>query len=173
MNDVFQAEIAASLGWRWTSGTTSDAGQLRYAGPLATGSQACQAEAVWHDEHALLLAGAARNLDLTALTRALFDDMLSTVLTAVKAILIVNDPTSTGRLFVGPAAQKGWSGPWAGTGNWLEVPPDGVLLLGGRQAGWPVDASHCSLRLAASDGDVDYSVAILGTLAGMFAESSS
>ena len=43
-------------------------------------------------------------------------------------------------------------------------PPNGLLLLGNPQAGWPVDARRRNLQLAADGGDVTYSIAIVGTL---------
>ena len=43
------------------------------------------------------------------------------------------------------------------------MPPDSPLLLANRQDGWTVDDAQKNLRLAASGGDVTYSIAIVGT----------
>jgi hypothetical protein len=123
-----------------------------------------QAEAVWHAEQRALMSGASETWDLTALTRAVLGDVLTTTFLTIKAILIVSSSDSAGELVVGGAASDEWSYPWAAAGDKSHVPPDSRLLLENSQWGWAVDASNKNLKLAASGGAVTYDIAIIGTL---------
>jgi len=163
MTEEFKASLVAGLGWKWTSGTVIDDGRVRYAQPLTDADVTARAEAVWHDASAILLDGASRNLDLTALERAVFDDVLRTVFADVKGLLVVNEG-GPGRLVVGGADEDAWFGCFGAPDHTVEVPPHSALVLSHRQDGWPVDGARCNLKLAAAGGDVTYSIAILGTL---------
>jgi hypothetical protein len=173
MTDTFRAELLARLGWKRTSGSVTDEQQCKYCQPLECGDGPGQAEAAWQDADAFLLDGAARPLDLTALTRPMFDDLHTTVLVTVRAILLVNNNVAQGRLVVGRAAQHEWFAPFSAAGGMLEVPPQSAALVSNRQAGWAVDAARRNLKLAAVGGDVSYSIAILGTLTAGGSGSSS
>ncbi len=164
MADDFRVHLAASLGWRWTSGTVTDEGQRTCEQSFSRGSGAAQAEAIWTDTEAVLAAGTPRVLDLTALERPLFGDFLLSILASVKGLWIVNH-SGSGALSVGAAGQSEWSAPFAASGQALQVPPQGVLVLCHPGVGWTVDGSHCKLQLAADEGSITYSIAIVGTLA--------
>lgn len=167
-----KAEIRASLGWKWDDGALLN-DRLEYAAQLLDGTGTNQAEAAWLAEGQTLLDAGATTHDLTYLTRTLLGDTHVTTLLTVRAVLLLNHSTSAGTLIVGGAASNAWSAPFADSSDKLEVPPDGVALLTTRAAGWTVDASHCNLKLAASGGDVDYSIAVIGNLTASGSGSSS
>lgn len=158
----FKAEVKASLGWNWNDGAV-DNDRLDYAEQLLEGNGASQAEAAWHDRDRTLLDGASTTLDLTSLTRTILGDTVTVTLLTVKALLIVNQTSGGGELVVGDAAANEWAEPFTADGDQITVPPDSPLLLANRQTGWQVDDSNRNLKLAASGGDVTYSIAIIGT----------
>jgi len=158
----FKAEVKASLGWNWTQGAT-DNDRLDYARQLLEGNGDNQAEAVWHADSQTLLDAASTTLDLTALERTILGDLNTVTFLTVKAILLVNENTGDGELLLGGAAADEWSEPFGADGDQLAVPPDSPLLLANRRDGWDVDASNKNLKLAASGGEVTYSIAIIGT----------
>ncbi len=159
----FKAEIKTSLGWNWNEGAV-DNNRLEYARQLLEGNGADQAEAVWHLENQTLSDTASTTFDLSALARTVFGDTHSVTLLTVKALLIVNESASGGgNLVVGGAASDEWSAPFAADGDKLSVPPDSPVLLAATADGWTVDATNKDLKLAASGGDVTYSIAMIGT----------
>jgi hypothetical protein len=158
----FKAEVKAWVGWNWSDGAV-DNGRLDYAGRLLDGNGDNQAEAVWHAEIQTLADAASTTLDLTALTRIVLGDLHTVTFLTVKALLIVNQGTSGGRLLVGGAATDEWSEPFGADGDQIAVPLDSPLLLANRQAGWNVDQANRNLKLAASGGEVTYSIAVVGT----------
>jgi len=164
MAHEFQAQLAASIGWRWTSGSVIDDGQLAVQIPFAHGNEAGQAEAVWSDLEAVLVAGSPRLLDLAALQRSLFGDILLSSFATLKGLLLVHHGVN-GSIGVGAAGNNEWSAPFSQGGQAIVVPPQSALLLSNRQDGWTVDSTHCMLRLAASDGEISYSIVVFGTLA--------
>ena len=158
----FKAEIKATLGWNWSDGAV-DSDRLDYTGQLLDGNGDNQAEAVWHVENQTLLDGTSTTLDLTALTRSMLGDSVAVTLLSVKALLIVNESTTGGELVVGGAATDEWSEPFVADGDQIAVPLDSPMLLADRRAGWEVDSLNKNLKLAASGGNVTYSIAIVGT----------
>ncbi len=160
---TFQAEIKATLGWRWDDGAR-DINQLGYEESLAEGNGDNQAEAVWHLESQVLLDGNSTTLDLTALTRTILGDTLSVTFLTVKALMIVNQSTGAGELLIGGAASDEWSEPFGADGDQATVPPDSTLLLTNRKQGWDVDSTNKNLELTASGGDVTFSIAMVGTI---------
>ncbi len=169
---TFKAEIKASLGWNWADGAT-DNDRLDYAKQLLDGNADNQAEAVWHAEDQTLLSGNSTTLDLTALTRTVLGDVNTVTLLTVKAMLIAAAADNTGQLLVGGAAADEWSAPFGADGDQAVISPDGVLLLVNRAGGWAVDDSNKNLELAASGGDVTYSIAIVGTITAASSGSGS
>jgi hypothetical protein len=158
----FKAELKASLGWNWDDGA-ADNRRLDYVAQLLDGNGSGQAEAAWIAEDQSLVDAASITLDLDALTRTILGDQLSVSLLTIKALLITNPDTSAGNLVVGNAATNEWSAPLGSAGDTLIVPPDGLLLLTNRGSGWTVDATHKNLKLAASGGNLTYSIAVVGT----------
>ncbi len=160
---TFVAEIRASLGWTWDEGAVDD-DRLDLVQQLSEGNGDNQAEAVWHLEDQELPNGESVALDLAALQRWILGDTNTVTFLKVKAVLLSSDAQSAGNLVVGGAATDPWSEPFAAAGDQAVVAPNGLLLLGNPQAGWPVDAGRRNLQLAADGGDVTYSIAIVGTL---------
>jgi hypothetical protein len=158
----FKAQINASVGWAWSDGAVDD-GSLAYAERLADGNGDNEAEAAWHVEEQTLLDAESTTLDLSNLTRIVLGDTLTLTFLTLKALLVVNHG-STGQLVLGGAAEDEWSEPFGNDGDLVAVPPDSVLLLANRQAGWTVDDASRNLELTAEGGDVVYSIAIVGTL---------
>ena len=159
----FKAELKASVGWNWNEGAV-DNDRLDYAEQLLDGNGDAQAEAVWHAESQTLLDAGSTTLDLTSLGRTILGDLHTVTFLTVSALLVVNESTGGGKLLIGGAASDEWSEPFGADGDQVAVPPDSPLLLCNRQAGWPVDDSNKNLRIAASGGDVDYSIAVVGTI---------
>jgi len=157
----FKAEVKAGVGWNWSDGAV-DNQRLDYAARLLDGNGDNQAEAVWHAENQTLADAASTTLDLSALTRTILGDLHTVTFLKVKALLIVNQGTSGGQLLVGGAAADEWSAPFGADGDQIAVPLDSPLLLANRQAGWNVDQANRNLKLAASGGEVTYSIAIVG-----------
>lgn len=175
MADVFKGEVVARLGWKWTAdGGVVDDDKLQKAQQITDGTDANEAEAAWQPDggEQTLLNGATSTLDLTALTRALFDDTLSLTLVTVRAILITNTGTS-GTLVVGGAGTNEWSEPFGADGDLVEVPAGSPMILSNLRTGWDVDNSNKNLKLAASGGDVTYEMAIIGTINAAGSGSSS
>ena len=165
MADTFRAELAARIGWTWkaTTGMPKDVDEVAYAKALTDGCEQDEAEAKWSSEDATILSGESTTLDLTALTRTVFGDTLTTVLVSVKALLVVNSGTTGGEIVIGDADSNEWSEPFGADGDTIKVPLDSAVFLSNRHWGWPVDDSNKNLKLAASGGDVTYSIVIVGT----------
>jgi hypothetical protein len=158
----FKAELKASLGWNWDDGA-ADNRRLDHVAQLLDGNGSGQAEAAWIAKDQSLADTASITLDLDALTRTILGDQLTVSLLTIKALLITNAAISTGDLVMGNAAANEWSAPLGAAGDTLIVSPDGLLLLTNRDTGWTVDATHKNLKLAASGGDLTYSIAVVGT----------
>ena len=159
----FKAELKTSLGWNWIEGAV-DNGRFEFAKSLLGGSGAGQADSVWFENEQSLTSGAATVVDLTDLPRVLLGSNHRIVFDVVKGILLINQSADGGSLILGGAETEPWAEPFGAADQQVVVPPDSPLLLVNRQAGWPVDATHHHLKLAASGGDVTYGLAILGVL---------
>jgi len=174
MADTFKAQIQASFGWEWKAANDNPADNHRiyYAETLTDGADEHEGEAIWWEEGTELSEGATRTLDLTALTRTIFGDTLTTTLVRLKGILIIVT-SEDGQLLVGGAAANEFYYCFGASGDRVYCPADSVLCLTARRCGWMVDASHKNLKLAALDGDVTYSIAILGTLSACMGSCST
>jgi len=168
MAATLSSEIKASLAWllQDTQGltTVADASRLEFAASLNNGSAAGQANALWHDLRTLA-AGANDDLVLSALSHTLFGSAITTALTAVKGILIVNTATLSGEdLIVGAAAANAWSAPFGGAAHQARVPAGASLLLVNTATGWPVAAGVTDVLRIASQGAgvIDYKIAVVG-----------
>ena len=158
----FKSQVNVSLGWNWNEGAV-DNGRLEFAAQFLDGGDDAAANGVWKAKDQLLTAGNSATLDLTALANPLLGGTLTVNFASVKAVLLVN--RGGGTLTVGGAAGNEWSAPFASPGDQIAVPPNSPCLLGNNQSGWPVDAAHRNLKLAAGSGDVTYSIVIVGNLA--------
>lgn len=171
MADDFKSEFTARLGWDWTvdGGNPTDKSELKYNKSLLLGGAVNQAEAQWSETDRVILEGASETFDLTSLTRTVFSGTLTTVFQNVKGLLIVNTSTSGGHLLVGNAAANEWVGPFGAAGDTIKVPLDSPVMVANRQCGWLVDDSNKNLKIAAVNGDVTYSITIVGveTISGV------
>lgn len=159
----FTAKLRAGVEWKWDEGT-EDSSTLLFNKILADGNGLNQAEAIWHKESAAILDGASETLDLTALIRTVLgDDAHNTTFLLIKSITIVNLNTSGGQLLVGGAGSNEWSEPFGADGDIVKVPLNSPLQMANYGCGWEVDNSNRNLKLAASGGNVTYSIAIIGT----------
>lgn len=175
MANVFSGDVITRIRWDWEDddGTTIDNGSIMQQSRFTDGTDEEEAEACWHLVGASLLDSAIETHDLTALTRELFGDTHVTTLVTVRAILIRNLDTSTGSLVVGGASSNEWSEPFAADGDKIVVPPNSAFSISNLNTGWTVDDSNKNLKLAASGGDVNYDIAIVGTLTASGSSSSS
>ena len=168
---TFKAEIRALIGWNWSQGAL-DSGRLDYARALTEGFGDGEAEAVWHAEDEPLSSGHSITLDLTALQRDVLGSLMTTTLLSVKGLLVINAGSSVGNLVVGGAGGAEWSAPLGADGDTIVLPPDGALMLSNLRGEWRVDDANKLLKLAASGGDVAYSLVLLGTLTATGSGSS-
>ncbi|HUT11756.1 MAG TPA: hypothetical protein VMY42_14745 [Thermoguttaceae bacterium] len=159
----FSAKLAAMLEWNFNDGAL-DKDDLRYAKAFTDGDDDNEANVVWHDEAVTLTSGNSTTYDLTALTRTVLGETITHLFYLVKAVLIVVTSTTGGTLVVGADGSDEWSEPFGADGDIVKVPPDSPLLLANRVGGWSVDSSNKDLKVAASGGDVTYSIAIIGTI---------
>jgi hypothetical protein len=146
------------MGWRWSDGATFD-DRLEYVRQWLE-AEATGSEAAWLISNQLLQDGQSVTFDLGYLERDVLGDILITSLSEVSAVLLINHAADGGQLYVGGADVDAWDAPL--DGGRLIVAPDGAVMLASRAAPWPVDGSHHNLRLAASGGDVMYSIALMG-----------
>ncbi len=161
-----KAQLRAYLGWEWVAGAR-DADSLAYTKAFVDGNDSGEIEGVYSLDDVVELSAAATTYDLTALVRNVLGDAThTTTFVTIKGILIVNTSTAAGAgtLPAGHAAANEWSAPFGADGDIVEVPPDSPLLVANRQCGWLVDATNKNLKIAASGGDVTYSMAIIGAL---------
>ena len=100
---TFSAEIKASVGWDWEDGEVNN-NRTDYLQQLPEGSDDGEAEAIWHVEDQTLPDGTTANLDLTALVRQILGDANAVAMASVKALLLINEAQSAGKLIVGGAA---------------------------------------------------------------------
>ena len=178
MTTTLRCSFAARLGWTWDdrvgASLITDSNRLDFDKSLAEGPGVDQADAVWHVEEQALAAGQSTTLELDALEQSRFGDTILVSLSRVKAILIVNRSTDSGRyLLVGGAPVDEWHAPFGAPGDTVKVMPDSPLLLANGREGWEVALGNTALKLAAVGGHIGYDVAILGTLAGEAGSSSS
>ena len=171
----FNSRLTAKFGYRWDDGAV-DEGELAYTKQVVPIDADLQEEAVWHIEDRDLASGAQDLWDLGNLKRQVLGDTHTTAFFRIKGILIVNR-TDDGTLIVGNAPYDCWWEPFGAVNHTVEAPPDSPVMLVNRKDGWPVtgspDSSSSSggasdaqrlLRIAAVDGDVTYSIVIIGTL---------
>jgi len=156
--------LKVSLETDWDSGV-KDANTLTFAEYFEDGNGANQADGSWHVEDQSLADGVSTTLDLSALTRTVLGDTLTTEFMTIRGILIVQtSATWAAELVVGGAASDEWSYPFSADGDKANIPPDSPWLVCNRQWGWAVDSAHKNLKLEASGGDVTYSIVIVGTI---------
>lgn len=158
---TFRADFKAQCGWAWDSGAR-DENRLAFAASLSEGTDADQAEAVWHAEDQRLVEGASVTLDLAWLAKAVFGDVVYLALSGVRGLMLVQTE-GAGRLVIGGDTETPWNGPLADADQAV-VEPGGMLLAVHRRGGWAVDDAHRRLRIAAEGGEAAFSLVLVGTV---------
>jgi hypothetical protein len=158
---AFKSQINVSLGWNWNEGAV-DNGRADYAKQLLDAGGDFAADAAWSAKEQMLVSGGSIALDLTALQKTILGGAYSVGLAAVKAVMVVNH--AGGTLTLGGAPANEWSAPFGSPGDQIALPPDNSCLLSNARTGWPVSAAQRNLKLAATGGDVIYSIVLIGTL---------
>jgi hypothetical protein len=174
MGDALSADVKASLNWLFQEtldlATVADAAKLEYSKNFVDGTATDQADKLWHDQRTPSI-GTSENLDLTNLSNTIFGSTVTVSFAKVKALLIVNTSTIAGdNLVVGGAGGGGaaWSAPFDGDADAkVVVPPDSVLLMVNRKAGWTVTNGSADILKIANAGTTAfaYRIAIIGTSA--------
>jgi hypothetical protein len=157
----FKAEVKAAVGWDWNDGVP-DNGRLQWSTRFSKGTGPGQAETLWRAENHVLAAAQSDVLDLTCLPRSILGGTLTSALTSVRGIVVINHAPA-GELVVGGAGGDEWSAPFGADGDTLVLAPQSAVTLTNSQQGWPVDRANRLLRLMANGGPVTYSIALLGT----------
>lgn len=125
---------------------------------IANGTGADQANAAYVDAFVIAAAGSS-NVDLSG---SLADpNNNTTVFTAIKELLIENDPTSVGNLEVGGAASNGWFG-------CFKDATDILVLKPGQSFKW-TDYSAAGSAVTAGTGDILKLAAVGGDITGRIA----
>ena len=131
---------------------------------LTTGNGANQVNEMFDDDRTLA-ASANEELDLSGTLTNAFGDTIA--FTGVKALYIKNN-SSVDTLTVGDAAATPWEPFFGATGETLQIPPGGMLLLTAPSAGgWPVTGGSADkLKITnGAGGSTTYRIIILGDLA--------
>ena len=168
MSRTLQVQFDSSLQWNWQD-TGADGSVLRdnlqpaNAGEWADGSGASQANLLWHDQRTLT-ASSSETLDLTALTRTIFNSVNTVNLGHVKGIYIENlNEVSGDDLTVGKAASAQFAGPLsAGTVTQI-VKAGGILYWPDAYGtGWATSGAN-NLKIANGSGHtINYRIVIWG-----------
>lgn len=109
-----------------------------------------------------LAASGNQTLDLTS---GMVDPFgVALVFAKIGGIYIKASSANTNSVIVGVAASNAFDGPMGGTTPTQTIPPGGKLLWTHPGAGWTVDSSHKSLKLANSSSGtgVDLNIVIWG-----------
>jgi len=177
MTTTLRSMIHARLGWTWRDHIGAceivDNNRLEAKLELADGTNAGQADAVWHVEDATLADGQSVDLELNALEQTLFGGTIVIRFDRIKGLLVIYKGTAGDYLLVGAAPANEWHEPFGTSGNTLKVMPNSPLLLANSRDGWPIDAQHAKLRLTAVGGTAVFDIAILGTLGAAYGSSSA
>jgi hypothetical protein len=175
MAETFAASLTVKGGWTWKAATgwPQDVDNIEYSKSWADGYSTNQGEAKWTTEDATLLNGNSTTLDLTNMTRTFFGDTLAVTFLTIRAILVINKSTTGGQLIVGGAASNEWHECFGAAGDQQTVPLDGVWASSNPRCGWEVDDNNKNLKIAASGGNVTYSMLIIGTTTTAVGDCSS
>jgi len=166
MSRSLRSLVSAQLGWNWRDeqdfALLADDNRLEYRVPLASGTAAGQADAVWYAPADALAENAARRWTLTALPRSVFGGQITQTFAAIKALLLLHRAESGGVLVLGGDTETPWWGPLGAADQTLRLPPGAALLLSHPGSGWTVNAQARNLRVKAEGGPVNYDLALIG-----------
>ena len=183
----FTQEIRTQLGWKWDTPGALDKDSLRYLKRFSDIVGDLENMAVWHLDEETLADAASIHWDLTALVREVLEAEITTPLSKVFGIMVVNHNTvaAGGVLEFGDADWDEWWEPFGALGDTVIIEPDSCIQLVNRD-GWPVNSLGAGsssssgegnadrmIKLAASGADVVYSIAITGAITDLTESSSS
>ena len=161
-------ELAAKIKWVAQSAldlsNVNDSSSVEYKDTLGSGTNTDESDVIWHDTRTLT-TGNNDDLDLTALTQTIFGSTVTKAFAEVCGIYIRNKNTTAGQdLTVGGSGGNEWSAPFGATGDKVNLPADGLLLLTNPKAGWAVtNGSADTLRIGNASGNtVTYDIVIWG-----------
>jgi hypothetical protein len=171
MSDTLIAavDLKASLNWLFQDSsalsTITDSSSLQYAATLSRGYGIGQADMLWYDQRSLD-AVSFEGLQLSALSRAAFDNTLTTNFNTVKAILLINTETTSGlELTIGASLVQEWYAPFAVSGSIIRLPSNSCLMFVNNDLGWTVESgAHDTLRVTNPNAQsVTYQIVMIGT----------
>lgn len=172
MADTLTSGIQAKIDWSFGEAldlsTVRDAASLEFNKSLADGTAVDTADKVWHDTRSIT-AGANDDLDMTALTHSIFGSTVTISFAKIKAILIVNNSTTSGdELRIDTSVAAALLTPFASSATTkVEIGADSALLLSSKKDGWAVTNTTADIiRIHNPNaGTVSYSIVIIGTSA--------
>lgn len=168
MADTLTTTAKASVQWAFTESldlsTITNPGKLEYSLAMEDGTTNGTADKLWQDTRSLA-TGNNDDLDLTALTNTIYGSTVTISFAEVCGIFIKNNNTTAGHdLTVGASGGNEWNVPFGATGDLIELPANGILLITNPLAGWAVtNGSADLLRIGNSSGStISYSIVIWG-----------
>ena len=147
--------------------SVTDQATIEFLKTIANGTSVDQADILWHDSRSVA-SGGNDDLDLTALTRSIFSNTVTTNFVKVKAILIIHTSTTTGeKLNLDSSVTNGFTGPFESSiTSKASVGADSPLLLASLKDGWATGGSNKVLRVHnGGAASATYKIFILGTSA--------
>jgi hypothetical protein len=125
---------------------------------LDNGTGLNQANAIYIDDFNIAASG-SQNYDVSGTLTDRLGNLL--VFTAIKAIMLISDPTNVNSVIYGNVT-NGFVGPLSAATVSVTVPPGGFMLLSNPSAaGWPVTAATADLLKLANSGA---GTAVTGTI---------
>jgi hypothetical protein len=143
--------------------TVYNSGGKTYTQTVADGTGASQAKQVFSDTRTLAASG-NDDLDLTALTVSAIGNTMTTNLTQLKGILIVNKSTTSGdKLRIDTSVTNGLQALTEAASGKIKIPPSGHLLISDPVDGMTVDSTHKIVRINnPSAHSIDYDIIVWG-----------
>ena len=146
-----------------TVGTVTDLNSVNLDDALTDGVGLNMSDRVWYSRRTV--TAAAETLDLTALTRTVQGNTVTTNFAKIKGLLIHNrNTTAAKKLTIGAAATNAWTA-WSSVAtSTILIQPDGQLHLWAPDlAAWAVSGTTKNLKIDPGADTIEYTIAILGT----------
>ena len=152
---TLNSTIYSGISWTQKSvesvSTITDAGSMVLNGDLQNGSENNCANVLWHDKQTLS-AGGSDTIDLSGLTRTLFNDSydISFIGGTIKSVTINN--VGTGDISWDFNTSNAFNSPLIGGTNSIHIPGVSAVTVSNMRSGWTVDASHRYIKISDIDG---------------------
>lgn len=171
MADSLSLTVRTLFDWAFVStldhSAVRDTTQLYGETKFVDGTDAGECNQLFHDKRSLA-PGASEDINLLAVTVALFGGTITFGFDTVKALLFINNATTAGENFlIGGQGSNAWSGPFNDNDSaQLLVPAGGHLILCNPSlAGWDVGAGAYALRITNNGTTTNnYDIAVAGLL---------